>query len=104
MLTLQMGLSPEYVLDKIEWYEINALMKYQYYSIKDNWEQARLIAFMIAQTNSKRKLKLQDIVPFVWEEEEIEEVQPITKTEIERLKAKAQDYLSSKNNQIEKRN
>lgn len=105
MLTLQMGLSPEYVLDKIEWYEINALMKYQYYSIKDNWEQARLIAFMIAQTNSKRKLKLQDIVPFVWEEdEEMEEVQPITKTEIERLKAKAQDYLSSNNNKIEKRN
>lgn len=100
-----MGLSPEYVLDKIEWYEINALMKYQYYSIKDNWEQARLIAFMIAQTNSKRKLKLQDIVPFVWEEdEEMEEVQPITKTEIERLKAKAQDYLSSNNNKIEKRN
>ena len=99
-----MGLSPEYVLDKMEWYEINSLIKYQYYSIIDNWEQARLIAFMIAQTNSKRKLKLQDIVPFVWEEEEIEEVKPITKTEIERLKAKAQDYLSSKNNQIEKRN
>ena len=100
-----MGLSPEYVLDKIEWYEINSLLKYQYYSIIDNWEQTRLIAFMIAQTNTKKKLKLQDIVPFVWDEdEEIEEGKPITKTEIERLKARAQDYLCSKNNQIEKRN
>lgn len=100
-----MGLSPEYVLDKMEWYEISSLMKYQYYSIKDNWEQARLIAFMIAQTNSKRKLKLQDILPFMWEEEgEMEDEKPITKTEIERLKARAQDYLCSKNNQIEKRN
>ena len=100
-----MGLSPEYVLDKIEWYEINSLLKYQYYSIIDNWEQARLIAFMIAQTNTKKKLKLQDIVPFVWDEdEEIEEGKPITKTEIDRLKARAQDYLSNKNKQIEKRN
>lgn len=99
-----MGLSPEYVLDKIEWYEINALMKYQYYSLKDNWEQARLVAFMIAQTNSKRKLKLQDIVPFAWDEdEENEDNKPITKSEIERLKARAQDYLYSKNKSIEKR-
>lgn len=99
-----MGLPPEYVLDKIEWYEINALMQYQYYSLKDNWEQARLIAFMIAQTNSKRKLKLQDIVPFTWEEdEENEDNKPITKSEIERLKARAQDYLYSKNKSIEKR-
>lgn len=100
-----MGLPPEYVLDKIEWYEINALMQYQYYSLKDNWEQARLIAFMIAQTNSKRKLKLQDIVPFVWDEdEENEDNKPITKSEIERLKARAQNYLYSKNKSIEKRN
>lgn len=99
-----MGLPPEYVLDKIEWYEINALMQYQYYSLKDNWEQARLIAFMIAQTNSKRKLKLQDIVPFTWEEdEENEDNKPITKSEIERLKARAQDYLYNKNKSIEKR-
>lgn len=101
-----MGLAPDYVLDKIEWYEINSLMKFQYYTIKDNWEQARLIAFMIAQTNSKRKLKLQDIVPFAWENEdgEIEEEKPITKSEIERLKAMAQNYLCSKNKSIEKRN
>lgn len=100
-----MGLSPEYVLDKIEWYEINALMKYQYYAIKDNWEQARLIAFMIAQTHSKKKLKLQDIVPFAWDEdEENEDNKPITKSEIERLKARAQNYLYSKNKSIEKRN
>lgn len=100
-----MGLSPDYVLDKIEWYEINSLMKYQYYSIKDNWEQARLIAFMIAQTNSKKRLKLQDIVPFTWEEdEENEDEKPITKSEIERLKARAQNYLLSKNKSIEKRN
>lgn len=99
-----MGLSPDYVLDKIEWYEINALMKYQYYSIIDNWEQARLIAYMIAQTHSKKKLKLQDIVPFTWEEdEENEDNQPITKTEIERLKARAQNYLYSKNKKIKKR-
>lgn len=100
-----MGLAPDYVLDKIEWYEISALMKYQYYCMKDNWEQARLIAFMIAQTNSKHKLKLQDIIPFTWEEDEtFEDNKPISKSEVERLKQQAQNYLLNKNKSIEKRN
>lgn len=99
-----MGLNPEYVLDKMEWYEISALMKYQYYSIKDNWEQARLIAYMIAQVNSKHRLKMQDIVPFSWEEEyEEHEEEVMTKEKMEHLKQEAQNYLLQKNN-IEKRN
>ena len=105
MLVLQCGLSPDYVLDKMDWYEVSALMKYQFYAIKDNWEQARLISYMIAQSNSKRRLKLQDIIPFSWENEDgDEEDKPITKNEMERLKQNAQDYLLYKNKTVEKRN
>lgn len=73
-------------------------MKYQYYSIKDGWEQARLIAYMVAQVNSKRTLKMDDILPFPWEkeEDETEHVTSITKEEIEQLKAEAQEYLKNK--------
>jgi len=89
---------PDYVLDKMEWYEVNAIMKYQYYTYKDGWEQARLIAYMVAQVNSKRTLKMDDILPLPWEKDEAEpeHITSITKEEIEQLKAEAQKYLRNK--------
>lgn len=74
-------------------YEIKALLNYEYYSKKDDWEQARLIAFMIAQTNSKKKLKFSDIANFYWENEQEKEDTAITREQIERLKQKSQNYL-----------
>lgn len=74
-------------------YEVRAIMKYQYYAHKDEWESSRLIAYLIAQTNSKRKLSFTDIVKFHWEkEEESEEETTISKEEIERLKREADQY------------
>lgn len=104
MLTQQMGYAPDYVLDNMEWYEINAAMKYNYYSCKSGWEQARLIAYMVAQVNSKRTLKMEDIVKFPWEEDDDEPVKTtITKEEIEQLQREAEKYLKAQNKQIEKR-
>lgn len=89
----------------MEWYEISAIMKYQYYSVKDGWEQARLVAYMVAQVNSKRTLTMTDILQFPWEKEEdvIVHKTDITKEEIEELKAEAQKYLKTQNITIEKR-
>ncbi len=98
ILVLQCGLQPDYVLDKIEWYEINALLKYSYYKYKDGWEQSRLIAYMIAQTNSTQKLTVDDIMHFYWEEERKEEQKPITKEDIIRLSKMAHNYLNKKEN------
>lgn len=100
---MQCGYPPEYVLDKIETYELNAAMKYSYYAVKDGWEQARLVAYIVAQSNSTKRLKMSDIVDFYWEKEYNIEDTKITKEDIERLKAQAQQYLKSKNNNIEKR-
>lgn len=100
---MQCGFSPKYVLDEIETYELNAAMKYSYYAVKDNWEQARLVAYIVAQCNSKRTLKMQDIMTFHWEEEQEEHRTSITKEEIEALKRQAEQYLKSKNKEIEKR-
>lgn len=94
---------PEYVLDRMEWYEINAAMKYQYYSIKEGWEQARLIAYMVAQVNSKRTLKMEEILQFPWEKEDADKSSTsITKEEIEKLKAEASEYLKNKNKETRK--
>lgn len=96
MLVLRHHLNPEYVLDKMEMYEIRALLNYEYYSHKDEWEQARMIAHMIAQTNSKKRLTYQDITKFYWENEQEEQHDTsITRNDIERLRQRAQAYIKS---------
>lgn len=91
ILVLQFGLNPDYVLDEIQTYEISSLMKYSFYKNRDDWEQSRLISFIIAQSNSKKKLKLQDIIKFEWEKEEKENT-TITKEEIENLSKQAEEF------------
>lgn len=90
MLTLKYGLSPSYVLDEMQWYEVNGLMKYEYYAKKDEWEQARMIGYIIAQVNSKKKMKIDDITTFYWEDKKDETV--TSKEEFERLKNKVKEY------------
>lgn len=93
ILVLEMHLPPSYILDEIDWYEINSLMKYRYYAVKEQWEQARLITYMTAQVNSKKHLKLTDIITFPWEKDESEENTKVTDDDVKRLKAMADAYL-----------
>ena len=72
-------------------YEVRAAMRYSYYANKDSWEANRLIAYMVAQVNSKKRLQLQDIVRFPWEE--VQGDTSISKEDIERLRIKAENYL-----------
>ena len=77
----------------MENYEINALMKYNYLNSKENWEQTRLISYLITQVNSKKHLELSDIIKFKWDEEN-EEKEIVTKEEREKLIRKANQYLN----------
>lgn len=89
---------PEYVLDNMQMYEARIAMKYQHYAYKDNWEQARFIAYLIAQVNSKRHLSCEDIVKFSWDNESVDAKEThITKEDINRLKEKAQAYFKTIN-------
>jgi hypothetical protein len=81
----------------MEMYEIRALLDYEYYSHKDEWEQARLVTYVIAQTNSTKKLNIQELYPFYWEKETENEDTTISREDIERLKNKAKKYLESNN-------
>lgn len=92
MLTLKYGLSPSYVLDEMSMYEVNGLMKYEYYAKKDEWEETRLLSYMIAQVNSKKKLKIDDIMSFYWENDQ--DKTATSKEEFERLRNKAKEYIS----------
>ena len=79
-------------MDKMEFYEVKAVMEYSYYSYKDSWEQARLISYLIAQTNTTKQLKLSDILEFHWDEETAKADTSLSNEDVERLRQKAQQY------------
>lgn len=74
-------------------------MDYEYLAHKDSWEQSRLIAYMMAQCNSTKQLKITDIVKFYWENGDGDtDSTAISNEDVERLKEKAKQYFKCKNN------
>lgn len=82
---MQLGLSPEYVLDRMEKYEVRALLDNMHLKVKENWEQTRMLSYIVAQTQSTKKLKMTDIITFPWEEQEKLENQQVTNSDKQRL-------------------
>lgn len=78
----------------MEMYEVNALIKNQYRRHKDDWEQARLISYLIAQCNSKKRMKLTDIVQFPWEKKKNVKDE-IDFEAIKRIRAKAHSMIDN---------
>lgn len=64
---LQCGIDPGYVLDKMELYEIEALMDNLWMKDRESWEQSRLQAYVTAQVNSTKQMEMKDIMTFPWE-------------------------------------
>lgn len=74
----------------MELYEVKAIMDYDYLAYKDSWEQSRLVAYMVAQTNSTKRLKLTDILKFHWDKDEAET--SISNADVDRLREKAKQF------------
>lgn len=94
-MVLRCGIDPKYVLDEMEIYEISAIMKNIHYKNQDLWEIGRFISYCICQTQCRKKLSLQDIMKFDWEQEEKKKQDNITEisnADIERLKKKASKW------------
>ena len=51
---LQCGIDPEYVLDRMDWYEIEALIENLWMRDKTSWEQTRTISYITAQCQSAK--------------------------------------------------
>lgn len=80
-------------MDECTIWEINDIIDNLPYLDRNLWESSRLNGFITAQVNSKKKLKMQDICQFKWEEEEEAKEQEISKVDVERLKKKSHEYL-----------
>jgi hypothetical protein len=96
LLVLEGGLSPDYVLDKMQMYELEALISCLYQKNRESWEQTRLLAYILAQVNSTKKLKPSDILSFVWDNENKGNTS-ISNEDVKRLKEKAKQYTNKYN-------
>lgn len=77
---LEVGLSPDYVLDEMEVYEIKPLMKRAYLRHRDSWEQTRVLANWIHNAFFKGKFSMK----FPWDGEN--RAARVTKAEVVSLR------------------
>ena len=104
MLTLQLRLDPAYVMDRMKFYEAKALLDNAHYAVRDSWEQARLIAYVTAQTQSTKKLDPDDIMPLPWLKDDGDKNDEApTPEQIKKMKEQADDYARKHFNKAEKR-
>lgn len=100
MLVLQAGLDPEYVLDRMERYEIKAICENLHLRNRDQLEMARLQTFYYLKSKVKSTVPLKpaDIVRFPWEQEKAPEAEAPTQKDIERLHSTADMIRKQINN------
>ncbi len=77
----------KYFMDELEEWEAQDIIDCIPYSDKALWECTRGQMYMVAQINSKKKLKPTDIFKFAWDDEL--KNTSISNTEIERLRQRA---------------
>ena len=74
-------------------YELSIICNSLHLRTKENWEQARMMAYVTAQVNSKKRLKPTDIIKFAWEKQKentnTKPVKPLTISDVEQIKAMA---------------
>ena len=61
--------SLEYFMDELQSWEVNELLECLKYADQASWEQTRWLMYVVAQVNSRKQLKLQDMMHFPWDDE-----------------------------------
>lgn len=78
-------------------YEIEPLVKNLELKSKQDWEQSRMVGYIIAQGNSTKKLKPSDIIKFSWDDKQemFTGVKEISNEDVDRLKNKSQNFITN---------
>ena len=79
----------EYFMSDLQDFEVELLYENLKYADRPSWEQSRLLAFILAQVNSKKKLEMTDIMSFPWEENYEEKSIEMSNEDRDKLRAKA---------------
>lgn len=61
--------SIDYFLDRMTFLEARILTENILFSIKQDWEQTRLVSYVTAQSQSSKRIKVDDIMQFPWDKE-----------------------------------
>lgn len=75
-------------MDELQDWEVQDIYNNLQYADCISWEQTRYLMYTIAQVNSRKSLKVTDIMKFSWDGGGVETT--ITNEDIKRLKEKAQ--------------
>ncbi len=87
---IQLGYSPAYVLDYMQWYEIETAMKYQWLKSKEQWEIGRMTAVTTATSMGAKINSYTEFVQFPWEKDSTPTTNQLTTQDKERIKELAQ--------------
>ena len=80
-------------MDELQDWEVYDIYNMLQYADSASWEQTRWLMYVIAQVNSRKQLKVTDILKFSWDD--VQKNTRITDDEIQRLKEKA-DVIGKK--------
>ena len=75
-------------MDQLQDWEVYDIYSMLQYADSASWEQTRWLMYVIAQVNSRKQLKVTDILNFSWDQ--TQKNITITDDDIKRLKAKAE--------------
>ena len=92
---MQCGVQPDYALDRMNFYEIEALLDNLWMKNKESWEQTRIQAYITAQTQSTKKIDMNDMMSFPWEKK-VEKVED-TPEDIEMMRKEMKEMESKLN-------
>lgn len=83
-MIVKCSINPDYFLDSMDWHEVGLLLDQLEYSNRDSWEQTRLTMWAILQSQSSKRIKVTDVLPFSWDK--VKEVKEITRNDVEEFK------------------
>lgn len=84
-------------MDKLEEWELPHLFENIKYSYKNELENTRLLMYIIAQVNSKKQLKISDIMKFSWDDEFKEKPEQASEEKIKSLFDRAKQFENTLN-------
>lgn len=78
-------------------YELNEILKNYQYHFRNEFEQTRIISYVIAQSNSTKKLKSTDVLKFEWDNTDNEDTEKksLSKEDIEMYRKKAKEIIKT---------
>ena len=79
----------DYFMDELQDWEVYDIYSMLQYADSSSWEQTRWLMYVIAQVNSRKQLKVTDILNFSWDDSKQKNT-TITDNDIKRLKEQAE--------------